>query len=356
MRNWKFLGLMIVGLVLSLGLVWPAQAAEEIDTLADYQLSGQYSFDTTSIRLVGKPEELEDVSTILNVFEELLQASNDHSLNGIIRHYSPTFISGDNFNLKQIQQLIEETWEAYPDIHYKSQPLEIRFHGDYATIETFDIAKAIAPPEDYMIKKLEGKLVSKSRSLLFFKRIGDSWEITSDDTIWEEANIRYGIGEDVKIILSAPEQVKAGESYSAVVKADIPEDTFTIATISNQILEFPHPKVDGKFRALARDSHDLQRVMKANKKNRNEIVTATLGLTNVLQSKQERPSLSVNGIATIVKRVNVVPITSQELAGRSGGHFNVVRHSADGRVDLSKLDDAGEEDYELELVQPPDNN
>lgn len=310
------------------------------------------------VRIIGSEASSSEVQALFKSFNDLLLASNKHSLEDILKHYSPQFISGDNLTLDQVKNLIVETWKSYPDICYDSKPIEVRVHGDWATIETMDRSVATAPA-DKDILDTPGRLNSESRSLLFFRKIGNSWEITSDSTIWEQAIIRYGVGDDLKVILSAPEQVKAGEDYSVTVQASIPEGTFSIVTIDNQPLTYPHEKVDDKFRTLNPDSSQLQRVLKANTNNRNEIVTATIGLTNLTQKDMERPSLALNGIATVVKRVNVVPISAEDALDQLK-RKNMVRTSADGKVNLSDQADLLDEEadmqsYELELVPSDDS-
>ena len=51
-------------------------------------------------------------------------------------------MSGDNLTLEQIRNLILDTWKVFPQIQYKSQPMEVRVHGDWATIESIDTATA----------------------------------------------------------------------------------------------------------------------------------------------------------------------------------------------------------------------
>ncbi len=308
-------------------------------------------FTADQVRVVGAEQNSPAVQALLATFTDLVQASNRHSIEDILKHYNPQFISGDNLTLDQVKSLILDTWKSYPDICYESKPVEIRVHGDWATLETMDSSRATAPP-DKDILDVPGKLASESRSMLHFRRIGDTWEITSDNTIWEQAIIRYGIGDAVSITLSAPEQVKAGDTYSATIQATIPDGTFSIATIDNQPLTYPHEKVDDKFRTLTPDTQELQRVLKANTNNHNEIVTATLGLTTLEQKTTERPSLALNGIATIVRRVNVVPISAEDVISEMKKQ-GTVKTSADGKIDLSSLVNSNTEDsgnFDLELV------
>lgn len=314
-------------------------------------------FTVDGVNIVGAEKDSPVVAELLTTYSELVQASNQHNLGDILKHYNPQFISGDNLSLQQIKDLIQETWQAYPDICYDSKPLEIRVNGDWATVESSDHSTATAPP-DKDILNLPGRMVSDSRSMLFLRRIGNTWEITSDSTLWEQATIRYGIGDEVQVILSTPEQVKAGESYSATVRATVPEGTFSIATIDNQTLTYPHEKADDKFRTLGGENNELQRVLKANTQNRNELVTATLGLTYVDQQNPDRPSLSLNGIATIVKRVNVVPITTDDLK-REMTKTGQVSTSASGKFDASQPESTEPPAIELPAqpeAAPPQHN
>ncbi|MCA9807201.1 MAG: hypothetical protein KC476_04530 [Cyanobacteria bacterium HKST-UBA06] len=318
-----------------------------------YAFAATLPEEAPKVHVVGEDPGSEKVKSLLAAFDDLLRASNNHSLDDVIRHYSPQFISGDHFNLAELKQLIIETWEAYPDIRYTSAPIEIRFNKNWATMETLDGSTATAPPDKEIMENTPGKMKSQSRSLLFFKQVGDGWELTSDYTLWEEAVIRYGVGEEVPITLSAPDQVKAGQSYSAVVSSDVAENTFIVGNIDNQAIKVPRPEPDQKFRAMEGGPTELQRVLVANAENRNEIVTATLGLTNILQKyEQERPSLSLNGIVTIVKRVNVIPVSYQDMV-KSMDKQQLVDYSADGRVDLSKLVADEEKPVKQRFVNDP---
>ncbi len=313
----------------------------------------QPPFTAEQIQVIGAEPNSQDVQDLLAVYSDLNNALNRHDINDFLKHFNPSFISGDNLSLAQLKKLVTEAWEAYPDICSDSKPLELRINGDWATIEVLDRSIATAPP-DKKIMNVPGRLVSDSRSILYLRRMGNTWEITSDLTLWEHAIIRYGIGEEVQIGISAPDQVKAGETYSAIIKANVPDGTLSIVTIDNQPLTYPHQKIDDKFRALSDETKELQRVLKANSTNHNEIVTVTIGLTNVEQKDPERPSLSLNGIATLIKRVNVVPISAEDVI-KEMQKQDLVRTSANGKINLlnQKSEDTSSS-FELELAPKND--
>ncbi len=262
-------------------------------------------------RVVGTAVSSQDVTEIVTLLNELVSASNRHDSETILKHYSPRFVSGDNLNLDQLRQLIEDTWKMYPDIRYESIPLEIRFNGDWATVETLDTSKATARMDASANKPLgpmqTGLMTSRSRGMLYLKRVGKTWEVQSDNTLYETATISYGDASKLNVQLSAPDQVFAGEPYSAKVSVDMPEVGFAIASIAKDVLVFPQRQPDEKFRSLTAENTQLERVFDANQTNHNEMITVTIGLTQVGQDAQNRPSVKLDGITTVVKRVNVLP-------------------------------------------------
>jgi len=300
-----------------------------------------------NFRVVGVDAQSADIQSIVAIVDDLLGASNSKNLAGILNHYSPSFVSGDNLTLDQVRKLIEETWQVYPNIRYQSNILEIRVNGDWATVETLDEATATVKDEHGVINT-PGELKSQSRGMIYLRRIGNTWEITSDSTLYENSTIVYGNAKGTPFSLSAPDHVFAGEPYSAKVNVDLPPGTVAIASITKDPLVYPQLKPVDKFRSITRQAGQLERVFDANEGNNNEMVTATIGLTQIGQDSEERPTVQFNGIATVIKRVNVVPKTNRE---EHPGHFQMVKTSADGKVDLSNAKDAAG-DEEMPDTEP----
>lgn len=293
-----------------------------------------------TLELSGLTTKSPDYQALTKLYRDMLSASNKHDIAGIIKHYSPQFISGDNLKLAELKSLITETWGSYPGIQYDSQLQSIHLTGDWASIDTHDYSYADikAQPNDEVVGNLPGTLNSESNNQLFFKRVGDSWVVVGDATTWEKAEVRYGIARGLPMELSTPEQVKAGELYSTSLDVKPPQNGFAIVAIANQELTFPHVPTDDKFRPMNSSNKAVQRVLRANSSNRNEIVTATIGLPSVSESQSDRPSIGLEGIATIVKRVNVIPISKEEVI-KAMALETIVRTSANGKVNLEKVDE-----------------
>lgn len=292
-----------------------------------------------SASITGVTAEDADFKSIISLLEDLINASNKHNLEGILHAYNPNFMSGDNMALPELKSLIQETWQSYPKIQYTTKLKSIRVNGDFATVETDDVATAVIdkPEAEGMPIDLPGKLYSESNNTLYLKRAGSVWEIMSDTINYEMATIRYGSADDIELTLETPEQVKSGESYSAIFNVEPQPGAFVIASINNQELIYPHPQVDDKFRPMNSSNKSVQRVLKANLSNRNEIVTATVGITRIGEAQEgDRPSLGLDGIATIVKRVNIIPTSKQELLKALEAE-KLVTTSASGKIKLNSL-------------------
>ena len=304
-------------LVLAKAVVAPSPAITGVATTADME---------------------QDVAHITNLLREVLAASNKHDISGVMSHYAVNYLSGDHLNLQQIKQMIVETWKLYPDITYDSKVVSIRVTGDWSTVETLDTAHATAMPDGTLSgpnKTRKGTLDSQSRGLLYLKRSGNHWEIVADQTLYEQAAILYGDVKNLQMLLSAPDTVISDQSYTAKLTVKVPPSKLVIASIAKDPLVYPQRTPQEKFRSLSDEDTVLERVLQANKDNLNEMITVTVGLTEISQDQDERPNIRLQGVATLVKRVNIMPNVNAIPAHIKGS--DLVRKSASGQIDLSQL-------------------
>ena len=179
-----------------------------------------------------------------------------------------------------------------------------------------------------------GKLISHSRTLMFWHKVGSRWLVESDATLYEEASIRFGLLNKMDVNLAAPDQVFSGEGYTAKVTMPLEGSVYAIAAINREPITFPHAKVKERYRTLSENKPNLERVFDANMDNRNELVSATIGLIEVVRDENQRPQVRLNGLATLVKRVNVLP---QVAAGQGAlASEKQTKVSANGAIDLTK--------------------
>ena len=270
-----------------------------------------FSFDSQSTAFSVNSEN-KDINNITEVqrISELLDGIennwNEHTFDRLLKDYSDDFVNGDGLNLESVQSLTKELWEAYPDIMTKSQERSIRVYGDYATAESVDVfhGTSLMAREEV---GANGILKAVSVGEVFLKKFGPAWKITSDKTFFEKVSIGYALGNELieqnKIKLTAPEQVSGGQQYTAKLDFDLPSDIKPVAAITKEILVYPQLAAEDKFRLL--NEPKLERLIGANRTGRNELVTATIGLTG----GAIKPKLL--GLVFLTKRVNVIPVSDQ---------------------------------------------
>ena len=273
-----------------------------------------FCFDPQSAAL-SVNAETKDLNSIAETqkIEQLLDDVdsnwNLHNIDKVLKHYADGFVNGDGLGTDAVKNLTLELWEAYPDIHTKSESRIIRVYGEYATVESTDLYQGSSS----MIRnEVDSKGILKAVSIgeLFFKRFGSVWKITSDKTIFEKVTIGYGIGTELvdrnKIKLSTPEQVASGQQYTARLDFELPNDVKPVAAISKELLTYPQLVGEDKFRLI--NESNLERLVTANKASKNELITATIGLTG----GPLKPKLL--GLVFLSKRINVIPISDSDQA------------------------------------------
>ncbi len=273
-----------------------------------YSLPG-FSFDlqSSAFSIGAESKDFDSIAESKKI-DELLNALesewNSHDLEKIISHYSDDFINGDGLDKDSIKGLTKELWEAYPDIMSRSNERTVRVFGDYATVDSVDLYEGNSQKvRDEVGSK--GVLKAVSMGQLFLKRFGPVWKITSDKTFLEKVSIGYGQGAELidknKIKLTAPEQVAGGQQYTATLDFDLPKDVKPVAAISKEVLIYPQVSSEDKFRLTSETK--LERWVTSNKIGKNELITATIGLTG----EALKPQLV--GLVFLTKRVNVIPVS-----------------------------------------------
>jgi ketosteroid isomerase-like protein len=226
---------------------------------------------------------------------------NAHNLELVMNYYSDDYVNNDGLDKKSVSALTQDFWKTYPDAQSTSLTREIRIEGPFATIESKDSAVGTTSKEMPGIGS-KGELQSVSEGQLYLKKLGTSWKIIGDRIDYEKVRVAFGIAKQLDTTFSAPEQVKSGKQYSAKLDLALPNTLTAVGSITSQPLQYPQPQPADAWRPI--ESTSLERVMNANNKNRNELLMATIGITNSSRN-------SLMGIAFLTRRLNVVPIMEE---------------------------------------------
>ncbi len=232
---------------------------------------------------------------------------NAHNLETVMNYYSDDYMNNDGLDKKAVSALTQDFWKTYPDARSTSQTKQIRVEGPFATVESRDVAVGTTSKEMPGIGT-KGELQSVSEGQLYLKRQGGSWRIIGDRIDYEKVKVAFGLARQLQASFSAPEQVKAGRPYSAKLELSLPTGLTAVGSITSTPLQYPQPQPEDAWRPMNEPSTDkplLERVMGANTKNRNELLMATVGITNSARN-------SLMGIAFLTRRLNVVPAMEEE--------------------------------------------
>jgi hypothetical protein len=227
---------------------------------------------------------------------------NSHSLDSLMAFYADDYVNNDGLDKKAVSALTQDFWKTYPDVKYSSKTKSIRIEGNFATVESRDMAIGSTAKVMPVIGS-KGDLSSISEGQLYIKKITNDWKIIGDRIDYEKVRVAFGLAKNLNAVFSAPEQVKSGNHYSAKLDLNLPSGLTAVGSITSQPLEYPQPSPGEKWRSLDGGSV-LERIMAANSDNRNELLMATIGITNSQRS-------NLMGITFLTRRLNVVPISEE---------------------------------------------
>jgi len=251
--------------------------------------------------LISLPVRAEQ-DPIEKLINEIYSAWNAHDAEKLFSYYSNNFVTGDGIDKLGYRKLTETLWETYPNIQLKNEKKTIRSQDQYATASIIDLFFGDSKDKNEQMNET-GKLNAISQGQIFFKKYGNEWKVESDRIYFELVTIYYGNAKQYldshQIYFGAPEQVHAGEQYTATLYFILPESVQATATINHEQISYPHDEnVEESYQAAT--SNKLERLFGANETNHNELVSSTIILTKgILEPKLE-------GILYISKRVNVL--------------------------------------------------
>ncbi|HEY9773446.1 MAG TPA: nuclear transport factor 2 family protein [Planktothrix sp.] len=282
---------MVALLLSALCATAPSALAVETSPAAETATGSEFALENDA---KDHESERAEIEKILNSIEEQW---NNHNLDAVMGFYADDYVNNDGLDKKAVSALTQDFWKTYPDAKSFSKVKQIRIEGNFATIESRDMASGSTAKEMPGIGS-KGDLKSISEGQLYMKKVGNLWKIIGDRIDYEKVKVAFGMAKNLNATFSAPEQVKSGNQYSAKLELNLPPTLQAVGSITSQPLEYPQPAPADAWRPV--EGPVLERIQKANNNNRNELLMATIGITN-----QSRNNLM--GIEFLTRRLNVVP-------------------------------------------------
>lgn len=248
-----------------------------------------------------------NVRSVKSVLNSQIKYANKNNFDKFISTYDSNYKNGDGYDIDIYSKLVKELWENYDNIKYSIKIKDIKFDSNGTAIVSLTETSSADIP---VTKKMNGILKSEADSIYYLKKINGKWKVTADKINDEVTSMLYGEAINLDIKLTAPHEVTPGYEYTASLEFDPPKDTFAIASIAKDKVEYPQKQAKEVFRKLPED-HILERLFVANSDNANEYIIASIGLTKA-DIQDMSIKLSLTGFGYQIIRVNVVEKVQQE--------------------------------------------
>lgn len=242
-----------------------------------------------------------DERGVRKLLESQVKFANRTDFDKFIATYDKKYVNSDGFNLEIYSTLVKDIWKTYDNIKYGIKIKSISVEDDKAVAELTETSYAQIPLTD----KFSGELKSESNSVYFLQKIDGEWKVVSDSVLDETTSMLYGEAKNLDIKLTVPTQIPANTEYSAMLEFTPPKETYAVASIASDKVEYPQKQAQEVYRVLPEDNI-LERLFTSNSDNANEYIIASIGLTKAAVDDLNI-KLSLTGFGYTIKRVNVIP-------------------------------------------------
>lgn len=242
-----------------------------------------------------------NIRGVKSTLNSQIKYANQNNFDKFIATYDTNYKNGDGYDLDIYSKLVKELWENYDNIKYGIKIKNITFNEDGTAVVTLTETSVADIP---VTKKMNGVLKSEANSIYYLKKVNGKWKVFADKINDETTSMLYGDAVNLDIKLTAPQEVTPGFEYTASLEFTPPKDTFAIASIAKDKVEYPQKQAKEVFRKLPED-HILERLFIANSENANEYIIASIGLTKA-DIQDMSIKLSLTGFGYQIIRVIVV--------------------------------------------------
>ena len=250
--------------------------------------------------LLDNCQQGRDVRAVKKLLKSQVKYANKNNFNRFISTYDEEYVNGDGFNLDTYSTMVKDLWEIYDNIEYDVAIKNIEINGNNAKVELTETSYA----DIDINSSYNGELKSSAESVYYLKKNNGKWKVVSDQVIDETTSMLYGDALGLDIKLSVPLTIEAGKDYIASLEFEPPKETFAIASIASDKVEFPQNPTKEVFRLMPNDNI-LERIFTSNTENLNEYIVASIGLTKTTITDMSL-NLSLTGFGYTIKRVNVI--------------------------------------------------
>lgn len=245
-------------------------------------------------------QQASEVRAVKKVLKSQVKYANKNDFKKFISTYDAKYVNSDGFDLDIYSSLVKDIWNLYDGIEYAVKIKDVTIDGEDAVVKLIETSFA-----NFEVNATyDGELKSEADSIYYLKKRNGRWKVISDEVVDETTSMLYGSAKDLDIKLTVPTEIAPGVDYTAVLEFEPPKETFAIASIASDKVEYPQKPTKEVFRLLPEDNI-LERIFTSNTEDMNEYVVASIGLT---QTTINDTSLNLNltGFGYTIRRVNVI--------------------------------------------------
>ena len=153
----------------------------------------------------AQTEESRDIlSELIEVVSKIEKAANEQDINRVMKYYGDDFTNEDGLTADSIAIALEQTWETYPQLTYKTEILSWSEEGGELTAET--ITKITG------IKQEQGRTIRLNSELKARQNFRDR-KLVRQEILSEKTTLTSG-ERPPQVTINVPETVRLGEKYN----------------------------------------------------------------------------------------------------------------------------------------------
>ena len=130
-------------------------------------------------------EHRSEQKEVQEFLDNIEQQWNAHNLEGLMSNYADDYVNNDGLNKKAVNDLTKDFWDQYPDAKSASKTKEVRIEGNYATVDSRDVASGNTAKEIPGVNS-KGELRSVSEGQLYLRKFANGWKIIGDRINYEK--------------------------------------------------------------------------------------------------------------------------------------------------------------------------
>ncbi|MBE9128172.1 nuclear transport factor 2 family protein [Coleofasciculus sp. LEGE 07081] len=208
-------------------------------------------------------------------------AANQRNIEGVMQFYSADFQNSDGLTRAAMEQALEQLWERYPQLNYRTQLQSWERQGDDIVAETVTYIMGTQPQDGTMVK-LEATMRSRQRY--------ENQQVVSSEILAEQTLITSGANPpSVKINL--PERVRIGQQFNfdAIVEEPL-GDNLLLGTAMEEPIQASRYTQPTNFELELLSAGGLFKVGKAPLREEDRWISAVLirgdGITRITRRLQ----------------------------------------------------------------------